>query len=152
MYAAGWYPHVQPLLTRASNAVAFAWLDRWLLAAAAVLFGAARAWRRAAGAWWRRMARAMLLLVQVAAALYVGFLLLWGFNYRRAPAVERLQVSAERVTAERLAQLASRAVAQVNALHDPARIDAGLTGDALVATMAARRLPGPRAFSVRRGG
>ena len=27
VYAAGWYPHLQPLLTRASNAVPFAWLD-----------------------------------------------------------------------------------------------------------------------------
>ena len=137
VYAAGWYPHLQPLLTRASNTVPFAWLDPLaLLAATAVLIGAGRAWRRAGPAWWRRMANALLVLLQAVAALYVAFLVLWGFNYRRAPAAERLQVSPARVTAERVARLASRAVAQVNALHDPARKEAGLTGDVLVATMA----------------
>jgi hypothetical protein len=137
VYAAGWYPHLQPLLTRASNTVPFAWLDPLaLLAAAAVLIGAGRAWRRAGPAWWRRMANALLVLLQVVAAVYVAFLVLWGFNYRRAPAVERLQVSPGRVTAERVARLGSRAVAQVNALHDPARNEAQLTGDVLVATLA----------------
>ena len=59
VFAAGWYPQVQPLLTRASNAVAFAWLDPLVVfVVAAVLIGAARAWRRAAG--WRRMANVLL--------------------------------------------------------------------------------------------
>jgi hypothetical protein len=137
VYAAGWYPHLQPLLTRASNTVPFAWLDPLaLLAAAALLIGARQAWRRAGPARWRRMANSLLVLLQAVAALYVAFLVLWGFNYRRAPAAERLQVSPGRVTADRVARLASRAVAQVNALHDPARNEAGLTGDVLVATMA----------------
>ena len=137
VYAAGWYPHLQPLLTRASNTVPFAWLDPLaLLAATAVLIGAGRAWRGAGPARWRQMANALLVLLQAVAALYVAFLVLWGFNYRRAPAAERLQVSPARVTAERVARLASRAVAQVNALHDPARKEAGLTGDVLLATMA----------------
>ena len=106
VFAAGWYPQVQPLLTRASNAVAFAWLDPLVVfVVAAVLIGAARAWRRAAG--WRRMANVLLLLLQVAAALYVAFLLLWGFNYRRAHAGERLQVSPARVTPERLVRSTS---------------------------------------------
>jgi hypothetical protein len=78
----------------------------------------------------------LLLLLLVGAVLYVAFLLLWGFNYRRAPAGERLQVSPARITAERLARFASRAVAQVNALHDPVRSDARLTGDALVVRLA----------------
>jgi hypothetical protein len=137
LYAAGWYPHLQPLLTRASNTVPFAWLDPLaLLAAAAVLMVAWRAWRRAGPAWWRRLANALLVLLQAGAALYVAFLVLWGFNYHRAPAAERLQVSPPRVTAERLGRLTSRAIAQVNALHDPARNPAELTGDVLVATMA----------------
>ena len=137
VYAAGWYPHLQPLLTRASNTVPFAWLDPLaLLIAAAVLFGAGRAWRRAGRAGWRRMADALLVVLQAGAALYVAFLVLWGFNYRRVPAAERLQVSPGRVTAERVGRLASRAVAHVNALHGPARNQARLTGDVLVATMA----------------
>jgi hypothetical protein len=137
VYAGGWYPHLQPLLTRASNAVAFAWLDPSIvLTATAMVVVAARAWRRARGAWCRRTGTVVLVLLQVGAAVYLAFLLLWGFNYRRAPAVERLQVSPEGVTAARLGQLASRAVAHVNALHDPARRDEQLTGDALLATMA----------------
>jgi hypothetical protein len=137
VYAAGWYPHLQPLLTRASNTVPFAWLDPLaLLAAAVVLIAAGRAWRRASPAWWRRIANALLVLLQAGAGVYIAFLVLWGFNYRRVPAAERLQVSPGRVTAERVARLASRAVAQVNALHDPARNQGRLTGDVLVATMA----------------
>jgi Protein of unknown function (DUF3810) len=137
VYAAGWYPHLQPLLTRVSNGVPFAWLDPLVaLTAGAMLIGAARAWRRAGSPWWRRVANVVILALQAAAFLYVAFLVLWGFNYRRAPAVERLHVAPERVTADRLARLSSRAVAQVNALHDPARSRAGLRGDVLIATMA----------------
>jgi hypothetical protein len=137
VYAAGWYPHLQPLLTGASNLAGFAWLDPLIvLGSAAVLIGGSWAWRRVGGPWWRRMANALLVLLQAGAGLYVAFLVLWGFNYRRTPAVERLQVSPARVTADRLARLASRAVMQVNALHDPARSQARLTGEALVATMA----------------
>ena len=137
VYAVGWYTHLQPLLTGVSNAVPFAWLDPLVaLTAGAMLIGAAWAWRRAGGPWWRRFANVVILALQAGAFLYVAFLVLWGFNYRRAPAVERLHVSPERVTADRLVRLASRAVAEVNALHDPARSRAGLRGDVLVATMA----------------
>ena len=135
-YAARWYPHLQPLVTGASNAVPFAWLDVLVvLVPAAVLVAAAHTWRRAPGRWWSRGAAAALVFAQAAAVLYVAFLVLWGLNYRRLPAADRLQVASERVTPARLARLGTLAVTRVNALHDPARKDAGLTGEPLIAAM-----------------
>ena len=136
-YATGWYPHVQPLITRASNVVPFAWLDLLvLLIGAAVLAASARAWRYTRGSRWRRTAGIVLLLAQAAAALYVTFLVVWGLNYRRAPAADRLQVARDRVTPARLARLGVFSAARVNALHDPARDDARLTGEPRTAARA----------------
>jgi len=135
-YAAGWYPHVQPVLTRASNAVPLAWLDpSILIVLTAVFIGGWRTWRRTGGGRWRRTWRVVLLLAQLASAIYVLFLLVWGLNYRRVPAVERLAISRARITPERLVRVGTLAGDRVNALYDSARSDARLTGDALMTTM-----------------
>jgi hypothetical protein len=135
-YATRWYPHLQPLVTGASNAVPFAWLDLLaVLVPAALLVAAMHAWRRASGRWWSRAAAVVLLVAQAAAGLYLAFLMVWGFNYRRPPAADRLQVARERVTRARLAALGTLAVMRVNALHHPARTDARLTGEPLLAAM-----------------
>jgi hypothetical protein len=136
LYARGWYPHLQPLLTRASNAVPFAWLDPFILVlAAAVLIGSGRIWRRTAGARWRRTATVILFLVQFASAVYILLLIVWGFNYRRAPTVERLQISPARITPERLALVGTLATGRVNALYGSARSNAPITADALITIM-----------------
>jgi hypothetical protein len=136
-YAVAWYPSVQPLVTRASNVVAFAWLDPLVaFAAIAVWLAAVRRWRRVRGRAWRRALAAAFVVVEAAAAVYIAFLIVWGLNYRRMPAAQRLQVSRERVTAVRLARLGTLAAARVNGLHDPARNVARLGGEPLVAVLA----------------
>jgi Protein of unknown function (DUF3810) len=135
-YATLWYPRLQPVVTSASNVVAFAWLDPLVLLATGVAVAAGmRTWRRARGGRVRRVAAVVLLLAQVAAALYVVFLLVWGLNYRRASPAERLEVSRARVSDERLARLARTTVAHVNDLYDPGRDVARLTGAPLVADL-----------------
>src|SRR3954454_17631502 len=136
-YAALWYPHVQPLLTAASNLTPFAWLDVLIVVGgAAVLATSARVWRHTRGGVWRRAGWVALHLLQAAAAIYLAFLLLWGFNYRRTPAAERLQVSRDRLTADRLARLGALATARVNALYEPARDQARVAGESIVGGLA----------------
>ena len=121
LYSARVYPHLQPLVTRASNTVPVACLDLLVvMVGAGMLVGGVRAWRRTRGRG-ARTRDMVLLLAQCAAATYIVFLFVWGFNYRRAPADERMQVSRDRVTSERLERLGTLAVARVNALYDPAR-------------------------------
>ncbi len=136
LYSARVYPHLQRLVTRASNTVPVACLDLLVvMVGAGMLVGGVRAWRRTRG-WGARTRDMVLLLAQCAAATYIVFLLVWGFNYRRAPADERMQVSRDRVTSERLERLGTLAVARVNALYDPARQDVRLAGESLLAILA----------------
>jgi hypothetical protein len=136
-YATVWYPRLQPVVTGASNTMAFAWLDPLAVLAVGVVVAAViRAWRRAAGGVLRRGGAVVLLVAQVGAALYLVFLLAWGLNYRRAPPAERLEVSRDRVTPERLARLGRASLARVNALYDPGRSVARLGGAPLIADLA----------------
>ena len=136
-YAAQWYPTLQPLLTGASNVSPFAWLDVLLVVTgAAVLVASVRAWRQTRGGRWRRAGSVTLCLLRAASVIYLAFLLLWGFNYRRTPAVERLQVSRARMTSERLARLGALATRRVNALYDPSRDAARLAGEPVSAALA----------------
>ena len=54
------------------------------------------------------------------AVLYLAFLVLWGFNYRRLPLEDKLPFDAAAVTPEAARSLADAAVSRINALHDAA--------------------------------
>ena len=137
VYATIWYPRVQPVLTAASNTVAFAWLDPLaLLTIGVVVATLIRTWRRAAGGVVRRSAGVVVLIAQVAAALYLVFLLAWGLNYRRLPPAERLAVSRERVTPERLERLGRASLVRVNELYERSRSLDRLGGEPLIADLA----------------
>jgi hypothetical protein len=137
LYATTWYPRLQPLLTGASNTVSFAWLDPLVVLAVGVVVAAAvRSWRRAAAGVVRRGVTVVLLVAQVAAVLYLVFLVAWGLNYRRAPSAERLEVSRDRVTSDRLERLGRASLVQINHLYDPGRGLTRLRGERLVADLA----------------
>jgi hypothetical protein len=53
----------------------------------------------------------------VAAAGYLVFLVLWGFNYRRLPMAERLVVDREPPSSEAVARLGVEAASRMNALY-----------------------------------
>ncbi len=116
------YPHVQHLLTGATNLVPFSWLDVVVVVAVVAFVGGL--WRvaagRAAGGGWRWLFRWSV----AGAALYVIFLGCWGLNYRREPLRTRLDFDRSRVTGDRVLALADRAVDYANA----ARRDAGAVG------------------------
>jgi hypothetical protein len=121
-FSTGLYPRVQQLVTPLSSRIPFALFDVLLAAAViaiiVVLAGGVRAWRRTRGA--APVLHAVRRLVVGAAAVYLVFLLLWGFNYRRVPMTERLLVEPGAPAAEDVVQLGMEAVRRLNALHEEA--------------------------------
>jgi uncharacterized protein DUF3810 len=118
-YAAGLYPSLQTLLTFASNAVPLALLDVLIVTiVAAFALLTVRDLRASRGRGW--VWRGGLRAIAWGASLYIAFLLLWGFNYRRMPLQDRLAFDPAGVTPEAAARLAATVVDRVNALYAPA--------------------------------
>jgi len=120
-YSQGLYSALQPLMTGASNLLPFALVDAlaiaialgWLLAVAIDV-----AWHRS---WSTILVRVVVRTIVGAAWLYLAFLFLWGFNYRRVPLVEKLQFAAPGTADKEAAPaLLATTIEQVNALHGPA--------------------------------
>jgi hypothetical protein len=118
-YSTGLYPRIQQVLTPISNVIPFALFDVLTIGAAVLVLGSiVRAVRRA-----RQTRRFSILLTTLgnivvgAAAAYLVFLVLWGFNYRRLPMTERLVVERAGPTAEAVSALGLQAAQQLNALH-----------------------------------
>ena len=121
-YSAGLYPSLQTVLTFASNAVPVALLDVLIVTVvlAFALLTVRDARRSRAPRWvWRAAMRA----IAWSASLYVAFLLLWGFNYRRLPLQDRFAFDAAAVTPEGAARLATTVVDRLNVLHGRAHAE-----------------------------
>jgi len=121
VYSTGAYPVLQRVLTPLSNRAPFALIDL-LIAGGLVWFAffalaVRRLFRRGER---RRVQRVIVCAVLPAAALYLAFLLLWGFNYRRLPLEDKVAFDAAAVTPEAARSLAAAVVSRVNALHDAA--------------------------------
>jgi hypothetical protein len=115
-YSRGFYPPLQQGLTRASSVVPIALLDVGVVALAiAGVFWLARRWRRDGSA--KALRGAGIALVRVAAVLYLAFLVLWGFNYRRRPLEAKLAYDASRVSRDATFRLAEAAVVRINELE-----------------------------------
>jgi hypothetical protein len=118
-YSTSLYPHLERTLTPLSNHVPFAILDPLL---AAVLVAVAVTLARAARASWKtrtfgRLGRTLAHLAAAAAALYILFLLLWGFNYRRIQMPDRLVIDPAAPTPDQVVELGLTAVSQMNSLY-----------------------------------
>jgi hypothetical protein len=135
-YSRGFYPRLQPVITSASNLVPFAWLDAFIavaLVAAGVWIG--RAWHDSSR---RPLGRAVGIVMgglEAAAVLYLVFLLVWGFNYRRVPPGERFGVDEQRLSVEHLRALVAQAVGAVNATYDADARDERLALPVLARTL-----------------
>ena len=119
VYSTGAYPVVQRFLTAFSNQAPFALIDLLMVLGVvwlAVLAAGVRRLFRPPGAT-RRVERLFVGLVVPCAALYLAFLVLWGFNYRRLPLEARLPFDAAAVTPDAARALAGVAVSRLNALH-----------------------------------
>lgn len=121
-FSTGLYPRIQHLLTPLSNRLPFALFDLLVAAAvAAVLVSLVRAGIRARA---RRslgpLAASLGRLAVWAAGAYLVFLVVWGFNYRRVPMAQRLDMRPGAATADAVVALGLEAVARLNALHGQA--------------------------------
>jgi hypothetical protein len=121
-YSTGLYPAIQQTLTSFSNLLPFALIDLLLLAG--VILVVRRIAGGVRGAWDDRspvpIGRLLRDLLVVAAAAYLLFLTLWGFNYRRLPMNERLEARAEEPAGAAVERLAIESATELTALHDEA--------------------------------
>ena len=121
-YSTGFYPRIQRLLTPISNLIPFALFDLLTVSALVlVLWAIVRAIRRA------RQTRRFSILVATlgniavgAAAAYLIFLLIWGFNYRRLAMSQRLVFDRGAPGAETVRALGEQAARELNGLYEAA--------------------------------
>jgi hypothetical protein len=118
-YSISIYPHLQRSITPLSNRLPFAILDVLLVgltvATIVTLTQAIReAWQTRIPA---RLIRTLAHLAAVGAGLYILFLLLWGFNYRRLPMPARLVLDRAAPSSEDVVQLGLRAIDEMNRLY-----------------------------------
>jgi hypothetical protein len=118
-YSTAIYPRIQQLLTPFSNLVPFAWFDVLTIGGAVLLVvalvGGIRRARQARR--WSLLWGTIGHIVTVAAAAYLVFLVLWGFNYRRVPMSQRLVVDRAAPSADAVVALGRQAVQELNALY-----------------------------------
>ena len=117
-YSNGIYPLIQPPLAFVSNSVPFAIMDVLIFAAFVGLVG----W------WWIRIAKAgrgarlraaLAMAINTAvfgSALFLVFLLAWGFNYGRLPLTSRLDYDEHRISRDALARQTVSAITELNRL------------------------------------
>jgi hypothetical protein len=115
-YSRWFYLTLQHQLTAISNVVPIALLDAAIASVlAALIVVLSRRWRRDGPR--RAVWRTSLTLVTIAAAIYIGFLVTWGLNYRRVPLEEKLDFDHARITPAAARQLGDLAIDRANALR-----------------------------------
>jgi len=121
-YSTSLYPRLERLFTPLSNRIPFALLDPLVVVAVIlVLWAVFAAVASALSARSPGPAGRMLVHIAAAAAgLYVLFLVLWGFNYRRVQMTDRLSLDVPTPSRAQVAELASMAVAELNRLYPAA--------------------------------
>ncbi len=121
-FSTSMYPALQRYVTPLSNLLPFAVLDvlavAGCVAVAGVLFRAVQAARQTRGVL--PVVRALGHLAAVAGVVYLAFLVLWGFNYRRVPLTARLIMEPGAPASQAVTALGVEAATQLNALHDDA--------------------------------
>jgi len=142
LYSMGAYLVLQTRMTAVSNLVPFALIDVLLVVVAGGwIVAAARDLMRGNRDGWLLAAGNIAIRTMVgASALYLGFLLLWGLNYRRVPLAEKLEFNANRASPDAARLLLEQAVGWVNVLYESAHspVDASRPEPARLADAFAR--------------
>lgn len=114
-YSRGVYPVLQRTVTSGSNLLPIALLDIACgLLLLVVALAARRRWKRCgAGAALRWIAGTAAV---TAAVVYLVFLAMWGFNYRRVPLEDKVEYDPQRVSHAAAARFGRTAVGEVNTL------------------------------------
>jgi len=116
-YSASLYRAVQRLITPLSNAVPFALFDG-LIVVALIAWIAAAVVDVVKHCPWRRLVQRLVLRTAVTAAVfYLGFVVLWGLNYRRVRLADKLQLDEASLSPDAASAAAETTIAQLNALH-----------------------------------
>jgi Protein of unknown function (DUF3810) len=119
-YSTFLYIHLQRVITGGSNLVAFSLFD-------ALIVGIIAAWLWALIADIRGrkrvIARVLVRSVVWASVLYIAFVCLWGFNYRRVKLTGKLEIDARGVSQERAFSLAATSIERLNAIYAQAHAD-----------------------------
>ena len=118
-YSTSAYPRIERTLTPFSNLVPFAILDVLLLIVVPtvvirLVVSARESWRARNV---RPLGRTVFHLLAATAALYIAFLTLWGFNYRRVRMADRLVLDRAAPTSEQVLELGLNAVSEMNRLY-----------------------------------
>ncbi len=143
-YATGAYPHLQRVLTTASNLVPFPLFDVLCISAISGVTLLLYRSIRSLG-WARGSARAARVMAVAAAAVYLVFLFTWGLNYRRVPLTDKLAFDSARATPAAVDELAARIVDSLNRLYGGAhRRTTDLAALAAAFQAAQDALHGPR--------
>lgn len=121
-FSTGFYPVVQRYLTPISNSFSFAILDLFVIVGSIAVVAAGVHMvlmvRRTRQIW--PAMRLLGNLTFLAAWVYLAFLGLWGFNYRRMPMESKLLIERGAPTPQAVTGLGTEAVAQLNALYEEA--------------------------------
>jgi hypothetical protein len=142
-YANGFFAVLNVTFVPLANAVPFAVGDvEALLVAVLVIGGWIVALRRAREPRVRTVLRLLAHTAALAAAIAIAFNLLWGWNYRRAPVVARVDFATSRVTTARVSAFADRIAGILNddvgPAHERMRTE---TAEAMRAELARDFLP-----------
>jgi hypothetical protein len=120
-YSTFLYAHLQRLITRASNLAVFALFDVLVVAIVAVwLLALIVDVRRERGRWKRVVPPVLVRSVVWASVLYLAFVFLWGFNYRRVKLTNKLQIDSRAISPEGALSFSAIAIDRLNATHDEA--------------------------------
>ncbi len=128
-YSAGLYPPLQRVLTSLSNLLPFALFDVLILAIPAAWIALGIRDVRRSSQRMRAGARWALRTAAGAACLYLAFLLVWGFNYRRLPLEQKLSFDANGVTAAAARDATHLTISRLNALFGDAHRHPTSTSD-----------------------
>lgn len=115
-YSNGIYPAIQAALTSWSNLAPVALFD--VLIGGVVVTWLVLLWRDLRRRRWSAtLVRLVVRTATVAAAMYIAFLVVWGFNYRRVPLEAKLNIDYRAVSPTAAEQLARTAVSELNRLY-----------------------------------
>ena len=121
-YSTSIYLDIQSAVTPVSNLIPFALFDLLTVAAVVVLIvsGAVAVSRARLLRSLRPIGEFALSVATAAAFVYLVFLAIWGLNYRRLPMTERLVLSSDAPSTERVMKLGFEAIRKMNTLHEQA--------------------------------
>ena len=115
-YTNGFYSWLQSWLTPLANLLPFALVDVLTigLVLGLPLWWAVSIRRAGSGRRWHAVGLLALNSVVLAAAIFLSFQLLWGFNYMREPLTYKLEYDEQRITPQTEKEILRRTVEQLN--------------------------------------